>query len=158
MSDGIKRTTIAEELNCGKTVTLFTVGVSMQPLLAERQTHVTVIPAESIHKGDILLYIRADGDYVLHRLIKTDKDHFYIRGDNTYGLELVDRQQIIGRVTHIYRNKKIIDIETSNGYRLYVFVWNFLYPCRWLLWKLRLYLRRLCKKIAAWQKEIFHKE
>ncbi len=146
MSDIARHTTIAEELKNGNTVTFFTVGNSMYPLLMERETHATVAPIDSIRKGDILLYIRSDGDYVLHRLIKANKDHCYMRGDNTYGLECIRTDQVIGKVTHIYRHQKTVDVEASKGYKLYVFAWMLLYPCRWLVWKIRLILRRIFRK------------
>ncbi len=137
---------MADELKNGHTVTFFTVGSSMHPLLMERETHVTVAPIGSMRRGDILLYIRADGDYVLHRLIKADKEHCYMRGDNTYGLECVSGAQVIGKVTHIYRHQKTVDVEASKVYKLYAVAWNILYPCRWLLWKMRLFLRRMFKR------------
>ncbi len=137
MSESIKHTTIEKELKNGKTITYFTVGYSMRPLLAERKTHVTIAPLERTKNGDILLYIRKNGAYVLHRLMKQDEAYYYMRGDNTYGLEKIQKSQAIGVVTIIYKNGIYIDVNRSKKYFLYVKLWNLIYPLRWSLVKCR---------------------
>ncbi len=138
-------TSITEELKSGKTVTYFTVGVSMRPLLAERKTHVMIAPLENAAKnGDILLYVRKNGALVLHRLMKQDESFYYMRGDNTYGLERIEKAQAFGVVTHIYRKGKTFDVQ-NKAYRAYVVLWRALYPCRWLLFKAKAIFRRLLK-------------
>ncbi len=137
-------TTILDELRSGKTVTYFTVGISMKPLLSERKTHVTVAPLSGDAKrGDILLYMRKGGALVLHRCIKLDGDAYFMRGDNTCGLERIDRSQAIGTVTHIYRNGKLIDVNKSGLYAAYITLWNIIYPLRFLFKKAVAFLRRL---------------
>ncbi len=140
----MKRTTIAEELKSGNTVTYFTVGVSMRPLLAERETHVMIAPLEAAKNGDILLYIRANGQYVLHRLIKQDARFYYMRGDNTYGLERIEKAQATGAVTHIYRKGKCFSVDNKK-YKMYVCVWNIIYPLRWCFWKLKALMKKILK-------------
>ncbi len=155
MDDEVRRTTIAEELAQGKTVIYFTVGVSMQPLLFERRTHVTIAPLKGgARNNDILLYLRKNGAQVLHRLIKQDEAFFYMRGDNTYGLERIAKSQAIGVVTSIYRNGKQIDTERNWRYKGYVLLWRVNYPLRCLSRKGETYLRRV-RKIAArmWKKK-----
>ncbi len=141
MTEGA-RTTIAGELKSGKTVTYFTVGVSMRPLLTERKTHVMIAPLEKAENGDILLFVRKNGALVLHRCIRQDNDFYYMRGDNTCGFERIRKEQAIGIVTHIYRKGKCFSVKDSKPYRAYVFLWWFLYPCRWLLSKMKTELRR----------------
>lgn len=136
-------TTIVEQLTGGNTVTYFTRGVSMRPLLRERQTHVTIAPLGDIHDNDILLYIRANGDLVLHRLIKQDGDTLYMRGDNTYGLEPIDRAQAVGVVTHIYRNGRTFAVDCNRKYTCYVVFWRAIYPLRRLAQGLRSVIRRM---------------
>ncbi len=127
---------IAEELKNGRTVTYFTLGVSMRPLLRERQTHVMMAPLVQVSEGDILLYIRRGGAYVLHRCIRQEEEYLYMRGDNTYGLEQIRKEQAIGVVTHIYRNGRTFSVE-NKWYQWYVRFWNISYPLRELLWKVR---------------------
>ncbi len=128
--NGRTHTSITDELKSGKNVTYFTVGSSMRPLLTERKTHVNISPIGDVKNGDILLYIRKNGALVLHRCIKRDAEHYYMRGDNTVGLEKIKKEQAVGRVTHIYRRKKLFCVDRSCIYRAYVSVWNFLYPLR----------------------------
>ncbi len=137
-------TTIAEELAKGNSVTCFTVGISMRPLLRERQTHVTLAPPSSFRRGDILLYKRANGQLVLHRLIRRRGDICLIRGDNTYGLEKVPADRVIGVVTHIYRRGRLFAVE-NRLYSAYVALWCLCYPLRWLLWRLRTLLWRMAR-------------
>ncbi len=123
-------TSFEEQLNAGKTVTSFTVGDSMEPLLYNRKTHVFIRKVDrELRRNDIPLYRRPTGEYVLHRIIRVGKDHYYIRGDNRVGLEEVPKDWILGVVTQIYRKGKYISV-TDPGYRLYVFFWNFTYPVR----------------------------
>ncbi len=136
-------TSIAEELRSGKTVTYFTVGVSMRPLLAERKTHVMIAPLDQAEKWDILLYVRENGAQVLHRCIKQDDRFYYMRGDNTCGLERIRREQAIGVATHIYRKGRCFDVKKNKVYRVYVAIWNLIYPFRWVLSKLKTVIRRL---------------
>ncbi len=136
-------TSIAKELKEGKTVTYFTVGVSMRPLLIERETNVMIAPLKAASKGDILLYIRKNGTNVLHRCIKQDNSFYYMRGDNTYGLECIKKEQAIGIVTHIYRKGKTFDVKGSKSYKAYVVLWHLLYPFRWFLFKLKAVVGRL---------------
>ncbi len=136
-------TSIAQELMRGNCVTYFTVGESMKPLLKDRQTHVTIAPIGDAKSGDILLYIRKNGALVLHRLIKLDGDFYYMRGDNTYGLERIERAQAIGVATHVYRGKGEISLKDNFGYKVYAVLWRALYPCRFLLHKAAALLRRM---------------
>ncbi len=143
MTGGV-HTSITEELKSGKTVTYFTVGVSMRPLLTERKTHVMIAPPGKVKNGDVLLYVRKNGALVLHRLIKQDESSYYMRGDNTYGLECIEKAQALGVMTYIYRKGKTFDVK-NKAYRAYVVLWRALYPCRWLLFKAKAIFRRLLK-------------
>ncbi len=136
MTEKIKHSTFDRELRDGKSITYFTIGSSMRPLLFERETHVTVAPMSEVKPKDVLLYIRPCGDYVLHRCMKVDAEHYYMRGDNTYGYEKIKKEQAIGKVICIYRRGKCFDTENKK-YRLYVCLWNFIYPIRFLIWKVK---------------------
>ena len=123
-------TSYEQQLNAGKTVTSFTVGDSMEPLLYDRKTHVFLRkPEGELRRNDIPLYRRPTGEYVLHRIIRVGEDCYYIRGDNRTGLEEVPKDWVLGVVTQIYRNGKYISV-TDPGYRLYVFCLHLVYPFR----------------------------
>ncbi len=151
MSENTKSTTFENELKEGRSIAFFTVGVSMRPLLRERETHVMIAPISEAVSGDILLYVRACGTYVLHRCMKSDSEHYYMRGDNTYGYERIKKEQAIGVVTHIYRRGKSFDT-TNPKYRAYVAIWNLIYPFRFFLWKLKDITRRVLKRLTKEKK------
>ncbi len=143
MSENIKHTTIEQELENGNSVTYFTKGVSMNPLLYEKKTHVTIFPASEVKNGDIVLYIRSNGALVLHRCIKQKNGIYYMRGDNTYGLEPIKKEQAIGVATIIYRNGKSFGVD-KRSYRVYVALWRIIYPFRFM-WQ---YIKRAARKMV----------
>jgi signal peptidase I len=64
-------------------------GVSMEPMMRQNRDLVIIrIPTCRLHKYDVALY-RRGRNYVLHRVIGVEKDHYLIRGDNTYSVETV---------------------------------------------------------------------
>ncbi len=147
MTNNAKHTTIVEELKGGKTVTYFTVGCSMRPLLKERRTHVMIAPASNVKKRDIVLYVRKSGALILHRCMKIKGEFYFMRGDNTYGLEPIKKEQAIGVVTDIYRNGKCFSVENNPLYEVYITIWNIIYPIRWLYKKTRETLGWRIKKL-----------
>lgn len=100
-------------------------GKSMIPLIKEGKD-VLVISAqiENIKPFDVILTKRPSGRYILHRIIKKDKDGtFVICGDNSYKCDMgIKSADIIGKLTTIIRGNKKNEL---NGffYKMYVYVW-----------------------------------
>lgn len=104
-------------------------GVSMEPMLHENRDLVIIqAPVSRLQKYDVALYKRGDA-YVLHRVIGVEKDHYLIRGDNTYRIERVPDSAVIGVLTSFRRKGKEITTK-SRGYILYTRLWQALYPIR----------------------------
>ncbi len=143
----MKETNIIEQLEAGQTVAYYTIGVSMRPLLVERQTHVIIEPLKTARDKDIILYVRSNGSIVLHRLIKQDGNYYYMRGDNTLGIEPIKKNQAFGVVTKIYKNEKYIDVKNDFKYKLYVFFRLADYPVRFVLRHAYAYFRAFCSKV-----------
>ncbi len=124
----INESTLADELRAGRTITYFTRGVSMRPLLRTNETHVHIRPLIGMSAEDrdkylphgIVLYQRAGGQLVLHRLIRREGDVYYMRGDNTYGLEPIREGQLLGVVDLVWRKDAYVDVLTDPVYRRYV--------------------------------------
>ncbi len=137
----MKESSPIAELQAGRNVTYYTVGVSMQPLLVERQTHVHIRPMTEAGAAprDIVLYVRPGGKMVLHRLIRRDADHYYMRGDNTLGLECISKDQAFGVVDSIYKDGRYIDVNNDRRYHAYVTRRLWTYPFR----AVYMYIRRL---------------
>ena len=150
-----EKTTIAEQLRAGKTVAVSTHGVSMQPLLYENKTHVLIEPLNrDLKVGELPVFLRSDGKYVLHRVIRVDDDFYYTRGDNCIGMEKVPKERMLGVVTEIYRNGRYIKM-TDRSYCLYVSIWQATAPLRIFYFRLRAGARRIYRSI---RKRVFRSQ
>lgn len=143
--ESVIHTTIPNELSQGKTVIFHTVGASMEPLLRERQTHVILQKADYCSAGDILLFVRASGELVLHRLVKIKDRYYFLRGDNTYYKEKIHKSCVIGRVSMIYKEGKYIDVFNDKAYLSYVKKRRLLYPFRYIIVSLKRILKKIIK-------------
>ena len=106
-----------------------TKGRSMEPMLRENRDLVTIeVPSGRLKKYDVALY-KSGGRYVLHRVIGVKDGYYRIRGDNTYAVERVPDETVIGKLTRFQRKGKEHAV-TDRGYRLYAACWNAIYPLR----------------------------
>ncbi len=116
---------IKEQLAQGKSVTFFPKGVSMRPMLRDGRDSVTLsAPPEKLKKYDIPLYQRADGQYVLHRVIKVGETYTCM-GDNQFVPEEgISHGQIIAVCTAFTRDGKRTSARNP-VWRLYAVFWQF---------------------------------
>ena len=129
-----------------------TSGVSMKPMLRQNRDLVTVrTPSSRLKRFDVALY-RRGGDYVLHRVIKVRDGSYLIRGDNTFTLESVRDDAVIGVLTDFVRGGKEHSV-TERGYRAYVVIWNGIYPFRSLFARLRRLASRAAHKLGIKRKK-----
>lgn len=113
---------IEEALNNDKTFVIPITGTSMRPLLIAGRDTVTLKKCDSkLKKGDLPLYRRQDGTFVLHRVVAVDNNGTYTMcGDNQFLKEKgIAHNQIIGVVTEITRDGKTFSVE-SKKYQQYV--------------------------------------
>lgn len=129
--------TIRLVLDSGGEFRLYPRGTSMLPLIKQgRDSVVLVKPQGNLKKNDIAFYLRDNGSYVMHRVIKAENGVYTMCGDNQRALETgVENRHIIGVVSRIYRNGKEIKPKCFL-YRLYLFVWQF-FIIRRVIWKLQ---------------------
>ena len=112
-------------------------GSSMTPFLADGRDTVYLARLERpVRRGDMLLYQRIGGQYVLHRVWKAEKDGtFTMVGDAQTELEHGIREaQIIAIVTSVVRKGKSM---APGGFWWEFFekVWIRMVPLRPLFWK-----------------------
>ena len=88
-------------------------GVSMLPLLYEDSDQVKIEPSNEYHKYDVVLYIR-NNQYVLHRIFKIKRNVYYIVGDNSYQIDKVLKEDILGKMIGYYHNDTYIDINDKS--------------------------------------------
>ncbi len=84
-------------------------GTSMLPLIREGKDSVVFTEVGKIKKFDIVLYIRDNGDYVLHRVIRVRDGVYDMCGDNQCIIERgIRKDQIKAAVTGVYRGDEFI--------------------------------------------------
>lgn len=140
---------IAETLQKGGNFRFSPQGVSMLPFLEAGRDEVLLSPVDTPKKYDVCLFRRESGAFVLHRVISIEKDGAYtFCGDNQlYPEKRVSRENIIGRVSVVFRGGEAFPIEDK----------AFLRYAKWRVARIRLllpflrirgYFCRLVKKIS----------
>lgn len=72
-------------------------GVSMLPVLHAGDI-ISVCRKDTYEIGDILVFIYKNNDLLVHRLLKIEKDRYFCKGDNSFRLEDISSNQIVGAV------------------------------------------------------------
>ncbi len=141
---------IEEAFNRGVDFQIPITGTSMNPLLYQNRDFVRIIkPVLPLKLGDIPLYRRDDGTFVLHRVVGIKADGGYIMcGDNQFILEYgITDKNIIGVAKTLVIDGKEIDVETDAEYlkhkEKYLKNLKYRYPARRLRYKLHLVKRFL---------------
>lgn len=114
----------------GGRATLNVTGSSMKPMLQGQRDTVFLVPPADPQRGDVILYRRDTGMYVLHRIVRrVDEKELICSGDNQWKPEKVSTEQIMAVVCCFRRNGKQYSIR-HKGYRLYVWLWVGIFPLR----------------------------
>lgn len=108
---------------------LVVTGNSMLPIFRHMRDRVLLAPPENFKKGDIILYRRDDGKYVLHRILKKKDGYVICSGDNQWVVERVEDTWVLAVVTGFYKHSKQYSV-TNKWYRLYKWVWVAFFPVR----------------------------
>ena len=137
---------IEEALKEGNNVRLTVSGNSMFPLFANRRDAVELKHVENesqIKKYDIVFYRRANGQYVLHRVIEKHNTHLIIAGDGEIEKEYaVEAKSVIAKVTAFTRKGKYATIN-STPYKIYYVLWTAVFPLRYIILNVALAVRRM---------------
>ena len=95
---------IDEVIAAGGVFRLYPRGISMLPMLVEGEDSVELVAAEPYAVGDVLLYRRANGQFVLHRLVGIHKGALVFCGDNQRVLEFgVPRTAVLAELGGYYK-------------------------------------------------------
>lgn len=134
----MNKSTFEEYLDKNGTLIYRNIGTSMLPLLKQgRDLFVVQKKTQSRYKKyDVVLFKRNDNKYVLHRIIKVNKNDYTIRGDNCVYKEYgVKDEDILGVMTSFIRKGKEYTVD-NKFYRIYSVLWCKLY-----------FLRRVYKRL-----------
>ena len=103
-------------INTGKDVNLIVTGSSMAPFLChQRDTIIISKPNGKFFKGQMVFYIRDNGQYVMHRIHHIKNDEFYIVGDNQIDIEGPVRIRCLVLLIRLLEKGKYYRRETSGG-------------------------------------------
>lgn len=142
---------IKETLDNGGTFTLTITGTSMYPFILGNRDQVTLSPITGeLKKYDLPLYRRSNGAFVLHRIVKVEKDGTYTCcGDHQWCLEKgLRREQMIGLATEYVRKGKHLT-NRNLLYRMYCVVWTLILRQRRLIFCFRPWLKNKVRKFRA---------
>ncbi len=137
---------IEEAFERGATFKIPITGTSMNPLFYEKRDFVFIKKPEfPLEVGDIPLYRRLNGQFVLHRIVGKDDYGYILCGDNQFILEYgITDKNIIGVVCEMNINGKLIGVnepEYLKHKEKYIKNVSIRYPLR----RLRYNLSRLIK-------------
>ena len=105
-------------------------GVSMWPLFKTHRDRVYIVkPEGDLAAYDVALYPDGYGNYIMHRVVRVCEREYLIRGDNTFRLEHVPKQRVIGVLSEFDRKGTHLTV-SHPLYRLYSRVWTWIYPIR----------------------------
>ena len=138
---------IESELAKYGTYASVTRGPSMRPLFRTHRDMVVIKRIERpLRKYDVVLYTGAHNKYTMHRIIGIKNGVYVIRGDNTYSKEYVVPERIIGILSEFNRKGKKGSVD-SFSFKLYSRVWNFIYPIRFVFYKIKRLLSKIKRAI-----------
>ncbi len=112
-------TFIEEAFNRGLDFQIPITGTSMNPLLYQNRDYVKIVkPVLPLKIGDMPLYRRTDGAFVLHRVVDINENGEYVMcGDNQFILEHgITDSNIIGIAKILVIDGKEIDVDTDTEY------------------------------------------
>lgn len=100
-------------------------GVSMRPFLRTGDFVYVELPGENIRKGDILLFRRPNGQYVLHRVMKIRGDTLLMLGDSQLEKEPIHKSWIRAKAVSAKIRGETVSADSFRW-------WMFAHPWRWL--------------------------
>jgi hypothetical protein len=140
---------IKDAIDAGKDVRLTVTGFSMYPLLRGGSDDVILTKADKIKKYDVVLFERENGEYIFHRVIKKKGSVLTIAGDNETKKEYpVLEERVIASMKAFVRSGKTHSV-SALWYRLYSFVWLFIFPLRHIAARMLHNLAQLCRKMKG---------
>ena len=127
--------TVCELLQQGKQhVAVPVAGSSMIPFLHNGDTVYLDLPDSPLKRGDIVLYTRSRGRYILHRIKKINPDGSFIMvGDAQQELELIPRRDMIHARVRFARHKGKLTRPGQPRWWFYQHVWLCIVPIRYRL-------------------------
>ncbi len=132
---------IRECVESGGSFRLKVTGTSMVPTFWPGRDSVVLKKNQKIKNRDVILYLRDNGTYVLHRIIGIKGNNLALCGDNQHVREYpIRKDQVIATVDGFYRKGRYVDSKNLI-YRFLVFLWCISIKLRPLISKIYLKIR-----------------
>lgn len=154
LSSGAFAETVRDAIARGETILIAGTGTSMEPLIRAERDKVLLapLPDRPLLPGDIVLYRRANGQTVLHRICRVRKDGYDMLGDGQLWVEEhVAKEQLIAFAREIRRPDGVLLCDTPQERRRACREMKqkirrlHPHPLRVFAKRARRYLRRICK-------------
>lgn len=100
MSRKIINKLLTSQLQSKTSIELYVSGNSMNPFIQEGDK-ITIIQELMYYPGDILVFVYKSKNILVHRLLKRENNIYFCKGDNSFRLEDIKENQIIGKVIRI---------------------------------------------------------
>ena len=109
-------------------------GSSMSPFLVHHRDTVYLSKVRRpLKRGDMILYRRTNGRYILHRIYRTELNSYTLVGDAQTALERgISPDQVLALVTAVHRKEKLLK-PGSFWWEFFRLVWIRLVPLRSVL-------------------------
>jgi signal peptidase I len=147
MKVGTMMPVMNELLDEGKRVRITVTGMSMYPFLRHNKDSVELMKTNytKVHRGDIVLIVGDDNQYILHRIISKKKKYFYLNGDAGHVCEgPLYPEQIIAKVCNIWRNDHCIPC-SNKIFKILSFLWFLVFPFRYIIIEAYFHLSKFLK-------------
>ena len=134
-------------INDGTDVVFNVTGNSMKPFWYNRRDSVVLTKCDpkALKKGQVPLYRRDNGQYVLHRIVKVKENTYDMIGDRQTEIEYdVPKENVLCVVKAFYRRGKYHSCDEI-PFHIYSSIWMFLIPLRGVLFKLNSFRMKLLK-------------
>lgn len=97
--------TLCELVSEGKEVSVTVTGNSMSPFLIHHRDRIIIgSPERDLRRGDMVFFVRDNGQYVVHRIRRVRADGYYLIGDGQTETEgPIARSQIFAIVKRVNR-------------------------------------------------------
>lgn len=120
-------------------------GLSMFPLIVggRDEAVLSAVQRRELRRGDIVLYVQADGTHVLHRIHHIKNNEFYMLGDAQTWIEgPIRRESILAVAVAVIRKGKTISCKRMD-YRAFSALWLLVRPLRPAVMHVAIRLRRM---------------
>ena len=100
MDNALMNKILFAQTKSGREIDVSVVGISMNPTFQENDI-ITIKKFDDYDIGDILVFTYKSDELLVHRLLKKSDNRYFCKGDNSFRLEDIAKEHIIGKVIRL---------------------------------------------------------